>query len=160
VRIGGFDKDIMGWTDAVQLEESWQAEDAMGCPGSGSLHIRYPGTAPPGEGAGIFVCAPVQAGVQYNFGAWLKEPAGQPPGQGHVFVAFTTSSNCDIGSTSSTQIGGTSQAYLSQGDVWTHVGGTIEAPPGAQAVEVWVGVNATYQVSADDVFFTPSPGRF
>ena len=152
----GFDHDIAGWSDGFMLDKTWQADDGSACPTSGSMHLHAQFRTNPGQstGVGTFLCVPAQAGVEYNFGAWLRTYPNTGSG-GALFLFFTKSPTCD----SATQISGT-QNYPVAGGAFAHAGGTITAPAGTNGVQVWFTVDFGHDLEVDNVYFSPAPARF
>jgi hypothetical protein len=156
VRNGGFDQDTTGWSVDDAGEIKVVRQDAADCPSSGALSVRL--AKPELFSTTAIVCVPVQAGVAYDLGAWVKDPG--PSLRTMVALRFH-STDC----ASTTGFGGVNNSG------WDVVAQTpaewnrafepnIVAPAGSTHASITFGIIDREPVLIDYVFLTPSPGGF
>jgi hypothetical protein len=155
IRNPGFDQDIAGWTMLDDGKVVWVREDAADCSSSGGLSMQ---ASPAGMVTMVRQCVPIQAGVTYNFGAWVREPDQSDPTytQATMTVQFFAAPDCPFLGTSTN--GGWDVLRIARD--WNHTTGTTTAPPGAASASVVLGTLSSSLEIFDYVYLTPAPGDF
>lgn len=153
VENGSFDQHTIGWT-LFNFSPAWQAVDADGSPGSGSLRVSVPGGGPLG-GIAAYQCVAVTGGVKLSFTAKVRSSASEQVAA-LGFRAFP-----DAACASGLLLGGQSFYSPTVAGSWVPARGIFTTPPGTQSVMVYVRGGTTSGGAAevleyDDVDLEPS----
>lgn len=152
----GFDGGAAGWdlfAEAGRYEGRWQAVDAGGDVGSGSILLEHHGDLVDVSYSGALQCVPVDPGATYDVAATLRLPPGQPvTGSVRVVVYWSSGSDC-TGFLS----GVTALLHDAPGG-WVPLAASVVAPAGAHSARVRLNIHnttggATLVGHVDDVSF-------
>lgn len=151
----GFDADLAGWTVQFDRPAEWDVEDRLAAPGSGSARLGHGEPSNGGYANVLSQCVPVTAHGPYLFGAWMRNPAGQPlAGSAIVFLQQHTNGTCSaVSSNQNTGIAtGTSWALReSFAEIFT----STNSVRVSLAVGKPAGTNELHEALFDDVFLVP-----
>jgi hypothetical protein len=159
----GFDSSISNWSDTTNLTISHTSLDASGCASSGSILVTY--TGPVGTTVtALSTCFVISPGTAYNLGAWIYLPSGHGTTAASVGFNWYTDTACRNMAPSPSAIW---LNHSKTNDVWQYVHEDAVVPPsGARSAFVNLSVSndkAGPEPAAayfDDLYLTPTPGRF
>jgi hypothetical protein len=142
VRNPGLDVDMTGWVQDGTRD--WAAEDAEGCPFSGSLSL--------GAADGyIFQCVPVSASTTYNFGAMIKVAPSGAFGSCHAY--FFSSIDCSRPSLPSPN----EITFDVASGQWTQIQASVQSPASALTAEISCSGR---EFKIDQMYLSKAPGMY
>lgn len=140
----GFDNDLSGWDVFQDRVGEWSAEDADASGDSGSALLSNQGVSNGTVPLVLHQCVPVQAEVEYQFGADLQVPPDQPSGTlALIFVQSFASEDCSGAQSQIAEIAGDSVGN------WESLANSITTGAGVMSARVGLGVFKQPGVSAD-----------
>jgi hypothetical protein len=150
-----FDASAEDWLADPGVTQVWQAEDARGKAGSGSLAITFttPGGSTGWALAAAGQCLPAWGEDTYEVGARAQVASGQSGGQAELDVAFFGNDGC-LGSL----LGSKALSPVTRTGVWQPLKGSLELPAGTRSVLLRLaaakpGAQPSLEVHFDDVLF-------
>jgi len=156
VKNSRFDANSDGWTAETLLTATWDARDASGNAGSGSLLLSNTASVAQGPGSlmvGAHQCIPTAPGTTYDVAAQIMIAAGQADGAGGIDVTMYDDDACQANVVSAhTPFWGGS---LGQ---WTTLKGSVWVPGGVHSllvrlVAIKPFTETELKVLIDDVLF-------
>jgi hypothetical protein len=152
-----FDTDISGWVPGANAEQRWQATNATGFPGSGSLLLKVNVVVDQSVGSVLestSQCVPVQANQGYDLGVQVYIRSGQGTGVGGLNLLWYSDEGCESGFLSG------AVAAKETVDRWVPVTMEVAAPPGARSLRLRLAATKPYaqesfEVLFDNVLFLP-----
>lgn len=139
----GFASDLSGWEIFQGRVGEWDSEDADGSGDSGSALLNNEGVSNGTVPLVLYQCIPVQAEVEYEFGADLKVLADQPSGTlALMFVQGFVSGDCSGGQSQIEEVSSNSV------DAWESNTNTITTAAGVMSLRIGLGIFKQPGVSA------------
>lgn len=149
-----FDSGALEWSSESGLLQAWQAEDARGKVGSGSLLLSNTNVVAQGTGnTGIasFQCFSAWTGDELELGARVRIAPGQGTGEAGLNLLFFGADGC-----SGPLLGGQDVALTSETGKWVVVRSRTKIPAGTRSARVRLMVakpfpQASLEAQFDDV---------
>ncbi|MDW8480242.1 MAG: hypothetical protein RML12_11165 [Xanthomonadales bacterium] len=139
---GGFDRDFAGWQNRLSRIATWQAENATGGTGSGSVRLTHDGDGNNAFRIVLSQCIPSVGGRPYQLSFRGRIPAGQPAGTAAgVFLFSYAQPNC---AGSGTLLASPNTESAS----WTLLSASATTPAGAQSISIELGARKASGVPA------------
>lgn len=129
-----FDTDLSDWLPEDQLAATWDARNARGGVGSGSLllsNIAAVVSVPGAVMVGAEQCIPVTGGASYELAARVLIPSGQGAGEAGFNLWVFADAGC-----ATAFLGAETLTTTASGQAWALVEGQVKMPVEAQSMTV------------------------